>query len=97
MLTEGKKVLTQKGIETDIFMAPAHSYDKKTLKALKETGFNILTDGFGDLPYEWKEMKFYPISFQLSRVFKKKMVIPLWWFIRIRFLMRIWSGMKVIS
>lgn len=72
MLTEGKKVLTQKGIETDIFMAPAHSYDKKTLKALKETGFNILTDGFGDLPYEWKEMKFYPISFQLSRVFKKK-------------------------
>ncbi len=72
MLEEGKKVLAQKGIETDIFMAPAHSYDKKTLKALKECGFRALTDGFGNAPYSWKGLIFYPISFQLSSAFKKK-------------------------
>lgn len=72
MLSEGKKVLTQKGIETDLFMAPAHSYDKNTLKALKQTGFRALTDGFGDAPYIWDELIFYPISFQLNRAFQKK-------------------------
>ena len=72
MLTEGRKLFTQKNIETDIFMAPAHSYDHHTLKALKETGFKALTDGFGNVPYEWKELVFYPISFQLSSSFKKK-------------------------
>ncbi len=72
MLEEGKKVLAQKGIETDIFMAPAHSYDRKTLKALKECGFRALTDGFGNAPYSWKGLIFYPISFQLSSAFKKK-------------------------
>lgn len=71
MLAEGRKLLAQKKIETDMFMAPAHSYDRNTLRALKETGFKTLTDGFGDLPYEWKELIFYPISFQLSHSFKK--------------------------
>lgn len=72
MLSEGRRILREKGIQTDIFMAPAHSYDRNTLKALKETGFTALTDGFGDRPYLWKGIKFYPISFQLSRSFEKK-------------------------
>ena len=72
MLADGKKILMEKGIETDIFMAPAHSYDRNTLRALKETGFRALTDGFGDHPYQWKGLIFYPISFKLSSTFKKK-------------------------
>ncbi len=72
MLADGKKILAEKGIRTDIFMAPAHSYDKNTLKALKETGFRALTDGFGSRPYLWKELIFYPISFKLSSTFRKK-------------------------
>ncbi len=72
MLTEGKQILAEKGIETDIFMAPAHSYDNNTLKALKETGFVKLTDGFGSRSYTWKGLAFYPISFRLSNTFKKK-------------------------
>ena len=35
----GKQILEGHGIFTDIFMAPAHSYDQNTLKALKEAGF----------------------------------------------------------
>lgn len=72
MLAEGKRILEEKGIFTDIFMAPAHSYDKNTLRALREAGFRALTDGFGSEPYRWKELDFYPISFKLSRTFKKK-------------------------
>lgn len=72
MLSKGKQILKGKGIETDIFMAPAHSYDRNTLKALKEIGFTALTDGFGSNPYLWDGLKFYPISFNLSSTFKKK-------------------------
>ena len=72
MLQEGTKVLNENGIETDFFMAPAHSYDKNTLRALKECGYKRITDGFGSTPYEWKGLTFYPISFILGRSLKKK-------------------------
>ena len=72
LLREGKRLLEEKGIKTDLFMAPAHSYDKYTLKALRETGFKALTDGFGWAPYHWKGLDFYPISFKLSKTLKKK-------------------------
>lgn len=72
MIQKGTQILIQNGIHTDIFMAPAHSYDKNTLLALKEAGYTKITDGFGNKPYEWQGMKFYPISFMLSRSLKKK-------------------------
>lgn len=72
MLAEGKRILSSRGIETSLFMAPAHSYDNNTLRALKANGFTGLTDGFGVHPYLWKDLIFYPISFKLSSTFKKK-------------------------
>lgn len=72
LLSYGKEKLEKHGIETDIFMAPAHSYDNNTLKALKELGFTKITDGFGKIPYQEKGLTFYPISFLLSRSFKQK-------------------------
>ncbi len=72
MLCEGKALLKEKGIVTDLFMAPAHSYDRNTLKALKEAGFQKITDGFGNKPYLWKGLTFYPISFRLGSTMKKK-------------------------
>ena len=72
MLEEGKQSLLNNGIVTDIFMAPAHSYDKNTLRALKELGFTRLTDGFGKKPYTYKGLTFYPISFRLDKSLKQK-------------------------
>lgn len=72
MIKRGVEILKRHGIETEIFMAPAHSYDKNTLKALRESGFNKITDGFGNKPYRRNEMTFYPISFMVSRSLKKK-------------------------
>lgn len=71
-LKKGKEILESHGIHTEIFMAPAHSYDKNTLKALKEAGFIKLTDGFGDKPYQWMGMTFYPISFKQSNSLKQE-------------------------
>lgn len=72
MLDEGRRLLQNKGFETSLFMAPAHSYDKNTLKALKKVGFKGLTDGFGGRPYIWGGLIFYPISFRLKNTFHKK-------------------------
>lgn len=65
-LKNGKLILESNNIKTDIFMAPAHSYDKNTLKALKALGFSKITDGFGNKPYNWHDMTFYPISYKQS-------------------------------
>lgn len=72
MLMLGRDKLKEHGIETDIFMAPAHSYDHNTLRALKETGFTKITDGYGKSPYMYKGLTFYPISFRLSRSLKQR-------------------------
>lgn len=72
LLSYGKERLKENGIETDIFMAPAHSYDENTLKALIELGFTKMTDGFGSKPYTYNGMTFYPISFRLGSSLKKK-------------------------
>lgn len=72
LLAKGRQRLAEKGIDTELFMAPAHSYDKNTLKALREAGFRGLTDGFGDVPYRFRGLVFYPISFMLGRTLQKK-------------------------
>lgn len=50
-LKAGRRILEENGIRTDIFMAPGHTYDKNTLKALKECGFSVITDGLFYKPY----------------------------------------------
>lgn len=50
-LQAGKRILDKNGIRTDVFMAPGHTYDKNTLKALKECGFHVITDGLSAKPY----------------------------------------------
>ena len=67
MIFDGKEKLQKMGVETNIFMAPAHSFDKHTLTALKEAGFQYVTDGFGEYPYEYRGLTFLPIAFQKSK------------------------------
>jgi predicted deacetylase len=71
-LSYGKCKLEKHGIYTNIFMAPAHSFDRNTLKVLENIGFTKITDGFGDMPYFSKGMTFYPISYRQSSSLKKK-------------------------
>lgn len=59
-LQYGKNKLKENGIETDVFMAPSHSYDKNTLCALRELGFKYITDGLTSRPYMHFDLVFIP-------------------------------------
>ena len=72
MIREGKRVLKLNGIITDFFMAPSHSYDRNTLKALRKNGFYRVTDGFGTEPYEMDGIVFYPIAVSRAKALASK-------------------------
>lgn len=59
-IKEGKRVLNEHGIETDVFFAPAHSYDDNTLKSLASNGFKYLSDGKSLKPYKRHGIVCYP-------------------------------------
>ncbi len=62
-IKRGKEILQSHGIETSIFMPPGHTYDDNTVRALKENGFDVITDAFLKEPCIDDGMKYYPISF----------------------------------
>lgn len=61
-LLQGKNALAKEGIYTDTFMAPGHSYDRNTLKALKSLGFEYITDGRSKYPYMLEGVKCIPAT-----------------------------------
>lgn len=62
-IKSGKQILNEHGIETDIFFAPAHSYDDNTLKALSANGFKYLSDGKSCKPYKRNGIICIPVRF----------------------------------
>ncbi len=72
MLRRGRDILAANGVRTDIFMAPSHSYDANTLRALRESGFAKITDGFGKRPYLYRGLTFYPVAFQTGGSLKAR-------------------------
>ena len=61
-LKQGRDILHRLGIETDLFMAPGHSFDENTLKALKDLGFRAITDGLYHKPYLRESILFIPCT-----------------------------------
>lgn len=59
-IKEGKRLLNVHGIETDVFFAPAHSYDDNTLKALSVNGFKYMSDGKSMKAYKRHGIVCYP-------------------------------------
>lgn len=62
-LARGKEILQSEGVWDGVFMAPSHSFDTATLRALKALGFRAVTDGFGFFPYEIDGIKAVPQLF----------------------------------
>lgn len=60
MIAEGKSLLESRGLEVDYFMAPGHTFDENTLKALVANGINKLTDGYTSEPYIRDGVTFVP-------------------------------------
>lgn len=59
-IQKGVNLLEKHGISTDLFMAPSHSFDMNTIRALKACGFKYVTDGLSNKPYEYIGVKFIP-------------------------------------
>ena len=60
MIREGKEILETHGLETKVFMAPAHSLDWNTVAALRENGIVVVTDGITAYPYRKRGVWFIP-------------------------------------
>lgn len=59
-IKKGKDILNSHGIVTDVFFAPAHSYDDNTLRALSACGFKYVSDGLSSKPYMRQGIKLLP-------------------------------------
>ncbi len=59
-IQKGKAILEQHGLTIDAFMAPGHSLDWNTVKALKNNGIYTITDGIAAYPYRKRDMLFVP-------------------------------------
>ena len=59
-IERGKDILKSHGIDTSIFFAPAHSYDRNTLKALYQCGFKYMSDGKSRKAYILEGIKCLP-------------------------------------
>lgn len=67
-LKEGQEILKKQGIHTAMFMAPGHSFDRQTLRALKTLGFTSVTDGYCSRPYRRGGLIFLPCTFSAPRL-----------------------------
>lgn len=59
-IQKGNEILKSYGIVTDVFFAPAHSYDDNTLRALAACGFKYVSDGLSSKPYMRHGIKLLP-------------------------------------
>jgi len=63
LLKKGKNILESEECWQPYFMAPSHSFDKNTLKALSELGFAAISDGYGFFPYKLLNIVLVPQLF----------------------------------
>jgi predicted deacetylase len=59
-INKGKLILENENVWQPWFMAPAHSFDKNTIKALLDLDFRAITDGYGFSPYKCNSILFVP-------------------------------------
>ncbi|WP_232696496.1 DUF2334 domain-containing protein [Brevibacillus daliensis] len=66
-LKQAKEIFLEHGIQSSTFMAPAHTFDQDTLKALHLLGIHTITDGYGFFPYLYSQIMFVPQLFAFPR------------------------------
>jgi|GEM_PF-374324 len=59
-IREGLRIIKSNGLDTTTWMAPNHSYDRNTLKALRENKFTAVSDGVALFPYRSDGLIFIP-------------------------------------
>ena len=74
-IRKGYNSFVREGIFPEVFIAPAHSFDKNTLKALKDINtIRVISDGFHLFPYKKNGLIFVP-----QQIWKfRKMPLGIW-------------------
>ncbi len=52
MIRDGKDIIVSKLEKSEIFIAPRHSFDHNTVKALERNNFKFISDGIGLYPFK---------------------------------------------
>lgn len=52
MVRNGKDIILSKFEQSEIFVAPRHSFDRNTVKALRHNNFQFISDGIGLYPFK---------------------------------------------
>lgn len=68
-LDAGLKIFEREGVHAKLWVAPAHTFDKNTLRALKYLNVHIVSDGFQPWPHTDCEGLFW-IPQQLGRFYR---------------------------
>lgn len=68
----GKETLLMHGVATEVFFAPGHSYDMRTLIALKKNGFRYMSDGKHSRIIERSGIVCIPCKYSVSPSYEKK-------------------------
>jgi hypothetical protein len=59
-IKNGRQILAHNGIHANAWMAPNHTFDHNTLAALRDEGFQSVTDGIALFPYSAHGLIFIP-------------------------------------
>jgi hypothetical protein len=66
-INAGKGLIKRKfGVDLRVFIAPAHTYDRNTLRVLKKLCFDINYDGFSIYPYISEDLINLPCNFWIG-------------------------------
>lgn len=68
IISKGKDILESYGLKVGYFMAPGHTFDENTLKALAVNGISRITDGYTDKPYIREGITFVPCTLTEPKV-----------------------------
>lgn len=69
-IKKGKDIIEKRGFKIKCFMAPAHSFDENTIKAIKKSEIEIITDGVGVYPYDiYEDVIAFPVPATIFRNF----------------------------
>jgi|SRR6476661_682060 len=70
-IKEAQQIFDREQVKTEVFIAPAHSFDKNTLLAIKRNStVKVISDGLLDVPYEKDGFKWVPV--QLAEAMEKE-------------------------
>jgi predicted deacetylase len=59
-IAKALEIFEHHGIRPQLFVAPAHSFDRETLTALRDNDIRVISDGFFLKPVQWLDMVWIP-------------------------------------